>query len=113
MERAMQIPKTAADLATGRFGKILENLSTRLATQLGSEGAGQVLRILTETDPARLLPIMNRLSRAAQTTQQRQAYVTAIRQLRSAGVARLSAPIGISLGRMQAVSDQQPVAARP
>jgi hypothetical protein len=43
------------------------------------------MRVLTETDPAQLLPILNRLSRAAATRAERQAYVAAIREFRRAG----------------------------
>lgn len=93
MSRAQEGVKTAADLATGRFGKLLENLSNRLETQLGREGATEVMRVLTETDPAQLLPILNRLARAATTRAERQAYVTAIRQYRRAG-ARPAALMG-------------------
>ena len=85
MGRIQEGVKTAADLATGRFGKLLENLSNRLETQLGREGATEVMRVLTETDPAQLLPILNRLARAASTRAERQAYATAIRQYRRAG----------------------------
>jgi hypothetical protein len=85
MNRVQEGVRTAADLATGRFGKLLENLSNRLETQLGRQGSTEVMRVLTETDPAQLLPILNRLSRAAATRAERQAYVAAIREFRRAG----------------------------
>lgn len=88
MSRVQEGVKTAADIATGRFGKLLENLSNRLETQLGRQGATEVMRVLTETDPAQLLPILNRLARAASTRAERQAYVAAIRQYRRAGARR-------------------------
>ncbi|HJX18967.1 MAG TPA: hypothetical protein VJ437_12360, partial [Acidiferrobacterales bacterium] len=90
MGRLMEGAQTAADVATGRWGKLLDNLSTRLSTQIGRRGSREVLRILTETDPAEVLQIMNRLARAAQTTQERQAYVTAIRELRAMGIGSLT-----------------------
>jgi hypothetical protein len=80
MGRMMEGAQTAADVATGRWGKLLENLSTRLSTQIGRRGAQEVLRILTETDPAQLLPTLNRLARSAQTAAQRRAYAQAIRE---------------------------------
>lgn len=83
MGNLMQTAQAGADIATGNFRNILQNLSTRLSTQLGRRGAAETLRILTETDPARLLPLLNRLARAAPTPQQRQAYVTTIRQIRA------------------------------
>jgi hypothetical protein len=93
MGRIQEGVKTAADLATGRFGKLLEHLSNKLETQLGREGATEVMRVLTETDPAQLLPILNRLARAATTRAERQAYATAIRQYRRAG-ARPASQVG-------------------
>lgn len=95
MGRMMEDAKTAADALTGRPWKLLENLSTRLTTQIGRRGAAEVMRILTETDPAELLPVLNRLARAAQTTQERQAYVTAMRQYARVGH-RPAAEIGAS-----------------
>lgn len=94
MGNLMQTARAGADIATGNFSNILQNLSTRLSTQLGRRGAAETLRILTETDPARLLPLLNRLARAAQTTPERQAYVSAIRQLRA-----LSPQIAGAVGR--------------
>src|SRR6185503_20416536 len=73
MGRMMEGAQTAADVATGRWSRVLGNLSTRLSTQLGRRGAREVLNILTETDPAQLLPTLNRLARAATTTRERQA----------------------------------------
>lgn len=85
MGRMMEGAQTAADVATGRWGKLLENLSTRLSTQIGRRGAQEVLRILTETDPAELLPTLNRLARSAQTAAQRRAYAQAIREFGRVG----------------------------
>lgn len=110
MSRAMETAKTAADAVTGRWGRLLENLSTRLSTQLGRRGAQEVLDVLTQTDPAQLLPMLNRLSRAAQTSQERRAYVAAIRDVRSIGARRLAGITGESAGRMMA---QSPPSERP
>jgi len=103
MGRMMEGAQTAADVATGRWGRLLENLSTRLSSQIGRRGAREVLDMLTETDPARLLPMLNRLARAAQTTRERQAYVMAIREIRSIGVRRLSGIIGQEAGGATAI----------
>jgi hypothetical protein len=107
MGRMMEGTQTAADVATGRWGKLLENLSTRLSTQLGRRGAREVLDLLTETDPARLLPTLNRLSQAAATSAERQAYVAALREIRSIGVRRLSGIIGQNAGALPAITDQR------
>jgi hypothetical protein len=98
MGRVMEGAKTAADVATGRWGKLLDNLSTRLSTQLGRRGSREVLDLLTQTDPAQLLPTLNRLARAAQTTQERQAYVTAIRDAMSGAIRNLAPVTGIAAG---------------
>lgn len=83
MGRLMQGAETAADVATGRWSNLLQNLSTRLSTQLGQRGATEVMDILTQTDPAKLLPLLNRLERAAQSTAQRQSLVSSVRQQRA------------------------------
>lgn len=93
MGRMMEGAQTAADVATGRWGKLLENLSTRLSTQLGRRGAQEVLRVLTETDPAQLLTTLNRLARSAQTAAQRRAYAAALREIGRVG-RRPAAEIG-------------------
>lgn len=99
MGRMAEGAQAAADFATGRYGRMLENLSTRLTTQLGRRGAKEVLNILTETDPAQLLPTLNRLARAAATTKQRQAYVSAMRDVMSGYVTTKAPPtIGIAAG---------------
>ncbi len=98
MGRMMEGAQAAADLTTGRWGKLLENLSTRLTTQLGRRGAKEVLNILTETDPAQLLPTLNRLARAAATTKERQAYVSAMRDVISGQIARTAPTVGIGVG---------------
>jgi hypothetical protein len=82
MDKMMQGAQAAADVATGRVWKVLENLTTRLTSQIGERGSKEVLKVLTETDPSKLLQYLNRLAQAAKTTQERKAYVTAIRQLR-------------------------------
>lgn len=102
MSRMVEGAQAAADVATGRWGKLLENLSTRLSTQIGRRGATEVANLLTETDPARLLQLLNRLARAAQSTQERQAYVMAIREIRSNSTRRLSGIAGQGIGRITA-----------
>lgn len=99
MGRIMEGAQTAADVLSGRPWKLLENMATRLTTQIGRRGAQEVLELLTQTDPAQLLNTLNRLARAAQTSQQRQAYVTAIRGLRRMNLPALSSQAGISSGR--------------
>jgi hypothetical protein len=102
MSRMTEAAATAADVATGRFGNVLRNLSSRLTTQLGRRGAAETLKILTETDPAKLLPLLNRLAKAAQTTKERRAYVAAIRELRGLNSPIVSGVVGQSVGRDQA-----------
>lgn len=85
MAELMEGPRAAANLATGRFGKVLEDLSTRLARQIGQRAARERVRILTETDPAQMLPMLRRLAAEARTSAQRQAYVAAIREFARVG----------------------------
>lgn len=99
MSRMQEGVKTAADALTGRPWKMIENLTTRLTTQLGRKGAKEVLELLTTTEPAELLNVLNRLARAANTTQQRQTYVAAIRQLRNSGAIGAAAGTGVTAGR--------------
>jgi hypothetical protein len=81
----MEGPRAAADLATGRFGKVIENLSNRLTRMIGQRAAQERMRILTETDPAQMLPMLVRLAREAQNSSQRNAYNAAIREWRRVG----------------------------
>jgi hypothetical protein len=95
MSRLMQGAETAADVATGRWGNLLRNISTRLSTQLGQRGATEVMNILTQTDPAKLLPLLNRLEQAARSTTQRQNLVSPVRQLRTSNRPGTAAVAGL------------------
>lgn len=104
MGRLMEGAQAAADISTGRFSALLKNLSTRLTTQMGRRGATETMRILTETDPAQLLPLLNRLAKAAKTSGERRAYVAALREFRALGGAQgVSAVTGQESGRQMAV----------
>jgi hypothetical protein len=105
MGRMMEGASAAADVATGRWSKLLENLSTRLSTQIGRRGAGEVLDLLTQTDPAQLLPLLNRLAQSATNSAQRRAYMDALREARSIGVRRLASVAGQMAGRGSAIKD--------
>lgn len=98
MGRLMEGAKAAADVATLNIGGIMRNLSTRLTTQLGQRGAAQTMRILTETDPARLLPLLNRLEQAAQSSAQRRQLVHDVRALRAMSLPGTSAQVGVYSG---------------
>jgi hypothetical protein len=95
MGRAMEGAKAAADVMTGRWGNLLQNLSTRLTTQLGQRGAASVMDILTQTDPAKLLPLLNRLEQAAKGSAQRQQLVHQIRALRGKSSPAIASQLGI------------------
>jgi len=110
MERGMQTAKTAGAVLMLRLGKVWEQLSARLETQLGQQGAAHALEILSTSDPARLLPTLNKLARAAQTSRERQAYVMAIRHVQRNRLNQLPAPIGVIVGDI--VSSSDPVNAR-
>ncbi len=101
MEKAQQGARAAADLVTGQVWKMLGNLTTRLTSQIGEKGSKEVLEVLTQTDPAKLLPILNRLAAAAKSTQERQAYVAALRELRAINSPAVSAVTGQQMGRQE------------
>jgi hypothetical protein len=101
MDEALQNVRAGADLATGRFGKLLENLSNRLAKQIGAQAAGHQLRIVTQTDPALLLPLLNRLEVAAQSSAARRAKVTDVRALRAMNRPGVAAVVGQEAGQYQ------------
>ncbi len=52
------------------------------------------MRILTETDPAQLLQILNRLEQASQGTVARNQLVTQVRQLRAMNRPAIGAVVG-------------------
>jgi hypothetical protein len=95
MDRLMEPVKAGADLVTGRWGAFLGNLSTRFATQMGQQGATAAMRVLTETDPAKLLPLLNRLEAAAKTSAARRQAVTGARQLRALNAPNVGAVGGL------------------
>jgi hypothetical protein len=80
MADQQQWARTAADTLTGRFGQALENLSNRLAQQIGERAAAEILEILTRTEPREVLPILGRLARTAQSQAERQALRDVWRQ---------------------------------
>jgi hypothetical protein len=109
MNRLSEPIQAGADLATGRWGSLLRNLSTRLTTQLGQRGATETMRILTETDPAQLLPLLNRLEQAAQGAQARNQLVTQARQGRFFNRPAIAAVTGNEAERLrQAIIGQSP-----
>jgi hypothetical protein len=95
MARLEEGAQVAANIATGRFGQLLSNLSARLTTRLGQRGAEEIMKILTETDPAELLTIINRLSRAADRVQSNQALSAQLREFGRVG-RRPAADIGLT-----------------
>ena len=72
----------AADFFTGNYFGLLRQYGNRLATLIGKRQAKEILDILTETDPARHLEILNRLAARARTRPERDRYLTALIELR-------------------------------
>jgi hypothetical protein len=85
MAEMMEGPRAAADLATGRFGKLLENISNRLTRQIGQKAAAERIRILTDTDPANRLTILRRLRDEAKSSAERQTLDLAIKNFANVG----------------------------
>ncbi len=100
IEQLMEGPRAAANLATGRFGKVLEDLSTNLARRIGQKAAQERIRILTETDPAKMLIVLRRLSREAKTSADRQAYKAALE-----GFAKVGRRPATDIGTTAAVTE--------
>jgi len=76
--RILEAAGTAADVALGRWHSLQGRLATKLSDQIGKQGAEHVLKILSETDPSKVLGILNKLAQQAKTTQERNAYLEAI-----------------------------------
>lgn len=104
MGRMMEPMQAAADVAMGRWGSLVQNAATRLTTQLGQQGAGAAIRMLTEMQPAQLLPLMNRLTAAARNTQARRLQVQTLRQMRGRGFERLGTGTAIATGQQSAIA---------
>jgi hypothetical protein len=85
MAELMEGPRAAADAITGRWTKLLENLSNRLTREIGKRAAQERVRILTETDPAQMLPMLDRLAREASSAGEREAYQEMLRQFAYVG----------------------------
>lgn len=94
--------KAAAQAFTGRWLDVLKTLGDRLSQQIGAEGAKHSLRIVTETAPDKLLPILTRLALEAKTSGERQAYVASIRALRAGSFAGANRAIGGQSGSQSA-----------
>lgn len=82
IEAQMEGAKVAADIATGRLGRMQEWLATKLARQIGQKGAAEQLKILSEMDKPSLLLLLNRLEEAGKGKVSRDALVTQLRELR-------------------------------
>lgn len=85
MAQMMEGPRAAADALTGRFGKLLENLSNRLTRQIGQKAAQERILILTNTDPATRLTTLRRLAEEAKTAGERAQFEMAIRNFAKVG----------------------------
>jgi len=100
MAEMLEGPRAAADALTGRWTKILENLSNRLTRVIGKEAARRRIRILTETNPAEALPVLRRLRDEAKNTRDRQLMDVAIREFGKVG-RRPGADVGATVGATQ------------
>ncbi|HEY6861657.1 MAG TPA: hypothetical protein VI358_17970 [Pseudolabrys sp.] len=103
-ELAQTAAEAASHAVTGNYLGVLKTLGKRLSQQIGTEGSKQSLKILTETQPDKLIPILQRLAREAKTSGERQAYVASIRQMRANAFTRANAPIGMEAGKREAVT---------
>lgn len=94
--------RAAADLVTGRIGNLLENLSVRLAHQIGEKSAREIAQILSETNPPEMLRRIDQLAKYAKTSAEREAYVMALREARKLSLPNtLPAIMSAGVPRMQ------------
>ena len=109
VDEGMADVNAAADLATGGWTKLRENLSKRLARQIGSRAAGAQMQIVAETDPAKLLPLLNELeaSIAARAVKSPSGQMVApkelvmqLRQLRAMNQPGVAGQAGLQLGEL-------------
>jgi hypothetical protein len=77
--------EAAAQAFTGNWWGIMRTLGKRLSQQIGTEGAKQSMKILSETDPAKVPAILTRLAQEARTASERQAYVAALNAYKKVG----------------------------
>jgi hypothetical protein len=101
MAEMMEGPRAAADALTGRWGRVLENLSNRLTRVIGQEAARRRVRILTETSPSEVIPMLRRLRDEARTARERQLMDVAIREF-----AKVGRRPGADAGAVAATTDQ-------
>lgn len=94
MNEQMSSAAAAADVLTGRPWRALQWLGDRLTKQIGSRAAAEQLRIVAETDPAKLLPLLNELEQAALQSGARKQLVHDIRAVRNALVPALGGQVG-------------------
>ncbi len=98
MQSQMLGPEAAAEAVTGGFSELRRKAARALARQIGEKAAREQLKILTEMDPSKLLPLLNKLEKAAQGTRSRKDISDAIRKLRSMQSDRFAIPAGIYAG---------------
>jgi hypothetical protein len=107
IQSRMQGAQAAADMATGRFGKVLGNFSDWLARKIGQQAAQAELKIAAETDPAKILELANRLEAAANNVTQQDAILRELRQLRRPRLLRTDTAIGTATAAQN--NDRKPL----
>jgi len=95
IQSRLQAAQAAADLATGRWTKLIGNFSDWLARKIGQNAAKAELNILAETDPAKVLNYANRLDQAYKSTALQDQLLSEIRQARIARPLRRDTGIGV------------------
>lgn len=108
MAKLLASARAGADVATGRWGKLAENVSNRITYGIGQRQGAAILNAATETDPATVLNMLNRMSQHARTSAQRQAYGA-----QALAALPISARPSVSLGLMANEMAQQPYDNKP
>lgn len=100
MEVAQQGAEIVGDAMTLNWRGVLAKTGKKLATQIGEQQAKRILDNLTETDPAKVLSTLRRLAAQAKTTNERKAYVIALKEFGKVG----RRP-GVEMGTVAAETD--------
>ena len=79
MEKMMSVPRAAADVWTGRWGRLLENLSNRIAYSIGEQQARHIQDIATQSSPSEFLSNLNYMAKHAGSVAERDIYAQALR----------------------------------
>jgi hypothetical protein len=86
MANLLATGRAAADVATGRWGRVLENASNRLTNMIGQTRGEAILNALTETRPSDKLRMLNDMARISTRRQAERQLVETLRPYTAPGL---------------------------